>query len=184
VKVFVTVGTQLPFDRLVKAVDELGALYDWDILAQIGQTRYQPRHLEWRAFVDTETAAGWIRDSDLVITHAGMGTILGRLEAGGPMLVMPRKASLGEHRNEHQRASCARLGHFPSIHVVEDADELREAVASFQPARRSEPIGKLAQPALVEAIRDYVWRDFHKPDFGHSDFDLQGSRKKTSVVGG
>jgi UDP-N-acetylglucosamine transferase subunit ALG13 len=184
VKVFVTVGTQLPFDRLVKAVDELSAWQRWDILAQIGQTRYRPRHIRWRDFLDNETAAAWIRDSDLVITHAGMGTILGRLEAGGPMLVMPRKASLGEHRNEHQRASCARLGHFPSIHVVESADELRKAVASFQPARRSEPIGKLAQPALVEAIRDYVWSDFQKPDFGQTDFGWQGNGKRRAAVGG
>lgn len=159
-KVFVTVGTQLPFDRLVKAVDELSAWQRWDILAQIGQTRYRPRHIRWRDFLDNETAAAWIRDSDLVITHAGMGTILGRLEAGGPMLVMPRKASLGEHRNEHQLASCARLGHFPAIRIVNDADDLRKAVDSFQTAKRGNPIGKLAQPALVGAIRDFVWNDF------------------------
>jgi UDP-N-acetylglucosamine transferase subunit ALG13 len=156
-KVFVTVGTQLPFDRLVEAADRISAALGWEVLAQIGRAGYRPRHMKWCNFVESETAAEWIRESDLLITHAGMGTILGRLEAGGPMLVMPRRASLGEHRNEHQSATCRRLGHFAAIRVVNDEQDMREAVGSFRSDMRSSPIGKLAQPDLVNAIRNFVW---------------------------
>jgi UDP-N-acetylglucosamine transferase subunit ALG13 len=161
-RVFVTVGTQLPFDRLVEAVDRISAGRGWQVLAQIGRASYRPPHMQWCDFIGSETAAEWIRESDLLITHAGMGTILGRLEAGGPMLVMPRRATLGEHRNEHQSATCRRLGHFAAIRVVNDEQDIREAIGSFDSGMRSSPIGKLAQPALVDAIRDFVWSDSSK----------------------
>jgi UDP-N-acetylglucosamine transferase subunit ALG13 len=46
--IFLTVGTQFPFDRLVRAVDEAfdnGAI-DEEVFAQIGETSYRPRNFE------------------------------------------------------------------------------------------------------------------------------------------
>jgi hypothetical protein len=50
--IFVTVGTQLPFDRLIRAVDEwAGAAAGADVFAQIGPTAVEPRHIAYRRFV-------------------------------------------------------------------------------------------------------------------------------------
>ena len=43
-----------------------------------------------------------------IVAHAGMGTILTALETGKRLLVMPRRAALGEHRNDHQLATVSR----------------------------------------------------------------------------
>jgi len=46
--IFLTVGTQFPFDRLVKAVDDLldGDLVNEKIFAQIGDSSYRPRNFK------------------------------------------------------------------------------------------------------------------------------------------
>ena len=43
----------------------------------------------------------------VVIAHDEMGSIITALEMGKPIVVMPRRAELGEHRNDHQVAAAA-----------------------------------------------------------------------------
>ena len=47
--IFLTVGTQFPFDRLVKAIDELISQngFKQKVFAQIGDSSYQPRNFEY-----------------------------------------------------------------------------------------------------------------------------------------
>ena len=52
--IFVTVGThEQPFDRLVKAIDELkrDQLITDDIFIQTGYSTYSPKYCEWSKFV-------------------------------------------------------------------------------------------------------------------------------------
>ncbi|MGO7205561.1 glucuronosyltransferase, partial [Rhizobium ruizarguesonis] len=42
--ILVTVGTQLPFDRLVKAVDTFATELSKPVLAQIGRGSYTPQN--------------------------------------------------------------------------------------------------------------------------------------------
>jgi len=44
-----------------------------------------------------------IREADIVICHAGVGSVLLCHELGRVPLIMPRKGSLGEHVDNHQR---------------------------------------------------------------------------------
>ncbi len=154
--IFVTVGTQLPFDRLVKQVDWWAGSNHCTVFAQIGRTQMQPRNIEWRDFLEVEEANERIRSADLLITHAGMGTILTRLETGKPLIVMPRIASLGEHRNDHQLATVRRLGHLPLITVIRDERHMEEALQSFEPQVDAQGIGAAASQSLVTAIRQFV----------------------------
>ena len=54
--IFLTVGTQLPFDRLVAAVDDwCAARGESDVFGQIcdpGPDGYRPKHFEWVADLD------------------------------------------------------------------------------------------------------------------------------------
>jgi UDP-N-acetylglucosamine transferase subunit ALG13 len=94
--------------------------------------------------------------ADLVVAHAGMGTILTRLETGLPMLVMPRQAALGEHRNDHQIATARRLAHLPGLSVVADETELARALDGFRPRPVTARVDAVASPALISAIRDFI----------------------------
>lgn len=155
-KIFVTVGTQLPFDRLIATVDDWAAGRDCEVFAQTGTSAFRPRNITCKDFISTGEAAERIRMADLVVAHAGMGTILTRLEAGLPMIVLPRRADLGEHRNDHQLATSKRLAHLPGLWVVDDEDDLRERMSSFRPLAGLAGVDPVASPALISAIREFV----------------------------
>jgi UDP-N-acetylglucosamine transferase subunit ALG13 len=102
-KVFVTLGTIHPyrFDRLVDrlvAVAPAGTEFVW----QLGST---PRD-DLPGEVHTEmSSAEFVRaatESDLVVTHAGVGTIMGLLDLRRPTLVVPRRKNQKEHVDDHQ----------------------------------------------------------------------------------
>ena len=123
--IFVTVGGQLPFDRLVHAVDE------WakdrrreDVFAQIGDSSNAPDYIQWENFVSPSEFRAKAEESDVIVAHAGMGSILTALELGKPIVVMPRRAHLGEHRNDHQWATANHLGQGLGIPVAADEAEL------------------------------------------------------------
>ena len=96
--IFVTVGTQLPFDRLVRSIDQwAGAITSYALTSSCRSARldYQadahpvvPFHQMHRSF-----AAAFF-EADVVVAHAGMGSIITALEMGKPILVMPRLAEL------------------------------------------------------------------------------------------
>jgi UDP-N-acetylglucosamine transferase subunit ALG13 len=156
VKIFVTVGTQLPFDRLIAAVDRWAASHSADVIAQTGASSYRPRSIAWKDFIGVAEANQQIRTADLVVSHAGMGTILTRLETGLPMIILPRRAELGEHRNDHQLATAQRLSHLAGLTVVNDEDDLCERMSTFRPQARSAGVDAVASPLLISAIREFV----------------------------
>jgi UDP-N-acetylglucosamine transferase subunit ALG13 len=156
VKIFATVGTQLPFDRLISAIDHWASRHRADVFAQTGASSLQPKHIAWKDFIDSGEANARIHSADLVIAHAGMGTILTRLETGLPMIVMPRRATLGEHRNDHQIATARRLSHLPGLWVVDDEEDLRARMSAFGPPIETPSINSVASPSLIAAIQEFV----------------------------
>ena len=105
--IFVTVGNTDPFDRLIEAVERwsLRQTPRKEIYAQIGAGGFVPTSFPAERFLDPLTYDSRFKQAEIVISHAGMGTIITALELGKPLLVMPKRASLGEQRNEHQLAT-------------------------------------------------------------------------------
>ncbi len=153
--IFATVGTQLPFDRLIIALDEwAGVNPEVEVFAQIGRGEYQPRHATWKREIDPQEFREIMARCDTVVAHAGMGTIITAMELGKRVVVMPRRASLGEHRNEHQLATAARLEHLNGLVVVQAAEALAQALGlrleQCEDVVSSGPDGR-----LIAAIRDF-----------------------------
>lgn len=155
--IFVTVGGQLPFDRLVRAVDEwaLASGRD-DVFAQIGRTAYRPRHLEWTDFVAPEEFARRAREAACIVAHAGMGTIITALEYGKPLLVMPRRHALHEQRNDHQLATAERVRARGGIRVAMDEAELVRELEGVDRLPPSERIAARASDELLQRLRSFV----------------------------
>jgi len=128
--IYVTVGTQLPFARLIKAVNDVAAEKGLDVFAQVGPDKSHYHAIKTADFVDPEEANRFIREADLIIAHAGMGTIISASQLGKPLIIMPRQFHYGEHRNDHQLATANRFRDFPNITVVEDKRSLSEAMDS------------------------------------------------------
>lgn len=155
--IFVTVGTQLPFDRLISAVDEwAGAVPGAEVFAQVGPTALEPRHIAYRNFIPPAECHRLMLDADAIVAHAGMGTILTALELGKPLLIVPRRASLGEHRNEHQLATARRFAELGRVPVCFDERELGAALEDLGRLAGQEPISPFASDRLIGALRDFI----------------------------
>jgi UDP-N-acetylglucosamine transferase subunit ALG13 len=161
--IFVTVGTDLPFDRMVRVIDQWAADTGCkEIFAQIGETEWRPRHMNYSKFLEPPEFALRFASATTIISHAGMGTILSALRYEKPILVMPRRASLGEQRNEHQLATARRLSEIGNITVAFDENELRVQLAKFDELPASAAIGAYARAELIDTIRDFI----HRPPSG------------------
>lgn len=122
--IFLTVGGQLPFDRLVMAVDSIALKVSEPIFGQIGRTKYRPKYFSSTHFLGPEDFERYLGQASVVVGHAGIGTIVTANKLGKPMIMMPRRAALGEHRNDHQLATVAQLKDVRGLCVAETAEEL------------------------------------------------------------
>lgn len=132
--ILLTVGTQLPFDRLVSIVDGLAPGLTEPVLAQIGNGGYCPKNMEWRSYVDPVEFESYIERCTLLISHAGIGTLVMAQKHGKPMILFPRRAVLDEHRNDHQLATVRALSGRSGVRIAYDEDDLVRLVALPQPA--------------------------------------------------
>ena len=155
--IFVTVGTQMPFDRMVGAVDGWAAAHPGRrVIAQVGPTVLRPRHIESRSFISPAECRQCIRDADVVVAHAGMGTILSALELGTPVMILPRRAALGEHRNDHQLATARRFAEIGNVTVAFDEFELVRRLDQVEQLGAADRISEYASDALVGAVRSFI----------------------------
>lgn len=146
--IFLTVGTQFPFDRLIVAVDrlfEMGEIHD-EIFGQIGQSCYKPRHFPTVASLEKEAFDDHFRQASTVISHAGMGAITMALDYGKPLLVMPRRRDYREVVNDHQEALADKFEALGHILVARDETQLRARVRQLQ---SFVPCPRKAEPDMV-----------------------------------
>ena len=133
--IFVSVGTQIGFDRLVKAIDESDIPSEHEVFAQIGDGEYIPKNFEYARMLDGKEYRRRVRESSALISHAGMGNILSSLTAQKPIIVLPRLARLGEHRNDHQLATVRHFKEIEGCFVAKterDIEALVKEVSSFK----------------------------------------------------
>ena len=157
--IFVTVGTQLPFDRLVNAVDAWAAAHpSAEVVAQVGPTERGFTALRAEPFLSPGRFEELFAAAELIVAHAGMGTILSATERGKPLLVVPRRASLGEHRNEHQMATATRLRDRLGLAVAwEEADVGRMIDEMLARGGSAAPrISPYADGRLIGFVRSFV----------------------------
>ena len=81
-----------------------------------------------------------------MIAHAGMGSIITALELGKPIMVMPRRASLGEHRNDHQVATAKRFAEQGRIMVAFNEKELVDKLDQLKSFGDAAPSAAKASP--------------------------------------
>ena len=156
-KLFVVVGTQEPFDRMLKAIDEWAVSTGFkDIFAQISDAAYIPAGFESTDFISPELFDQKFKEADLIVSHAGMGTIISALQHSKPIIVMPRLAQFHEHRNDHQLATARSFGKLGYVKDVYSDSELREALDNASSMRPAPAIGSGASKELLQFLKSYI----------------------------
>ncbi|HMM55704.1 MAG TPA: glycosyltransferase [Candidatus Desulfobacillus sp.] len=159
--IFVTVGSMMPFDRLVAAADAWAAASGREAFAQIGEGRYLPRHMEYTRRLAPGAFAARLRVAELIVAHAGMGSVISALEAGKPIVVMPRRSADREVTTDHQLHTTKWLTGKPGVHVAANEDDLAAAIerALAELARnegRPPPLPQAAQAEFLARVRGFL----------------------------
>jgi UDP-N-acetylglucosamine--N-acetylmuramyl-(pentapeptide) pyrophosphoryl-undecaprenol N-acetylglucosamine transferase len=123
-KVVVTLGTfrDYGFARLVRRLLEI-LPPDADVLWQTGDTDTTGLGVAGHHAIPERDLTQAMREADVVVAHAGVGTALAALEVGKCPLLVPRRLAHGEHVDDHQTQIAAELGRRGLARSVE-ADEL------------------------------------------------------------
>ena len=157
--ILVAVGTQFPFDRLVETVDRWAATCGTDVVGQIGPSTYKPAHIKAQSFFPPEEFESLLKHADVMIAHCGMGSILSALSLGKPIVVMPRSASRGEHRNDHQFATAQRFSRQPGVTIAWDEAEMSRClgrISALQDSSSFSPIPPKAPRELTDRLRAFL----------------------------
>ncbi len=157
--IFLTVGTQFPFDRLVKTIDDIVGkdLINEEIFSQIGESAYKPKNFKSVAFLEKNVFNNYLKNASRVIGHAGTGTIITALEYDKPLLVMPRLSKYHEVVHDHQVAIAKKFEEQKHILVAyQEEDLLQKAMElkHFLPKKR-----KTQVEAVVQRILDFLQQE-------------------------
>ena len=145
--ILVTVGTTMPFDRLIRRIDELveaGSLSE-PVLCQIGHGTYEPRRCEFFRF--RPTLDDLFAAADVVVTHGG-ATVVGLLVMKKPFVAVPNEIASGQH----QLHFLKRLAKQAPIYWTDDLTNL----ASLINAARSAPLDFDGMPSLADDLQQFI----------------------------
>ena len=126
--ILVTVGMQLGFNRLIAAMDRLAPSLDMPVIAQTGKGTYRPQNMEERERISPGEFEQLVRQSRLIVSHAGIGTVLTAQRFTKPIVLFPRRLEHGEHRNDHQVATVRNLEGRSSVLIALDEDDLARKI--------------------------------------------------------
>ena len=156
--IFVTIGSLVPFDRLIRVMDEIApSMKGETFFAQIGDGAYEPKNMPFARLLPRREFVAKVTECKLIVAHAGMGSVISAMEIGRPIILLPRVLEWGEHTTDHQMATARWLQDKPGIHVCMDDADLAVTIKS---AISSEATGKTmsrsAPEGFVNKIRDYI----------------------------
>jgi UDP-N-acetylglucosamine transferase subunit ALG13 len=165
--IFLTVGSTFPFDRLVRAVDDLAGMQriGQEVVAQIGAGLYEPRHMRFDRFLAKPQYEQRVQEATALIAHAGAGTIELALAYCKPLLVLPRAKRFHEVVNDHQLATARKfeqLGHLLAAYDSDDIAPKLVELATFVPRPRTADRERMARRIgdfidQMQADRDRPW---------------------------
>ncbi len=153
--IFAAVGTQLAFPRLLCALDRIAGAHGLDIVAQTCEPDACYPHLKAQAHLDPSAFEANACAADRIVSHAGIGTILTASRATKPLILFPRRASMGEHRNEHQLATVNAIASRSGIYIALNEAELETLLLrpDLAPLRREDSTSRVA---LIGRLRDFI----------------------------
>jgi len=157
--IFASVGSMLPFERFVRAVDEwAGDHPQEEVFIQIGETGYEPRHAPFARMIPMADYRERLQSCDLFVAHVGMGSILQALQLRKQMLMLPRLQKLGEHTTDHQLHTAARFAHTKGILIVDDIVSLQREMSHLlvEPLETGEGISDSASPELIGHVTTFL----------------------------
>ena len=142
--ILVTVGTtKIPFQRLLDEVADIirsDKLND-KFIVQFGEGKFpQLAGVLTKNYFSFQQMQNFLKQADVIICHAGLGTIIQALSFGKKPIVVPRQKRFGEHVNDHEVEMTQFLAKKKLISGILNISDLKKVI--FQ-AKKQKIIKKI-----------------------------------------
>lgn len=135
--ILVTLGTQKePFTRLLDYIEKSNIKEK--IIVQAGHTKYDSKKMEIFDFIPYEKMNEYISKADIIITHAGTGSILMPLKKGKKVIACARLEKYDEHVDDHQKQILEVFkeeGYILELDENSKLDDLMKEINDFKPKK-------------------------------------------------
>lgn len=151
--IFVTLGTQdKQFKRLLDLIEN--SHIEDEIIVQAGYTKYSSNKMKIYDYLEKSLFEKYIYEADLVISHAGVGTIVSSLKRGQKVLAVPRLAKYGEHHNDHQLQIADAYYQKGYIEVLKDGEDIDEKLKMMKKFKPKKFVAN--NEIFVNKLKDYI----------------------------
>ena len=134
-------GTQKnDFSRLLKEIEKCiddGTIRE-EVIVQAGSTKYNTDKMQMFDLIGRDELDKKKEEANFVITHGGVGSIVGALKLGKKVIAVPRLKKYKEHVNDHQKQIVENFDKKGYIKGIIDIKDLKKAILEideFKPNR-------------------------------------------------
>jgi len=90
----------------------------------MGSSNFKPQFFRYKKYVDFDEMVKLIKKSDIVISHAGIGSTLLCLSLGKTPILFPRNVAFEEHLDNHQIDFARKMDTLGKVLVAYTKEEL------------------------------------------------------------
>lgn len=127
-------GENLPFNRLIKAIDSgvKEGRIQGEVFIQIGYSQYIPRFCNFKMFLEYPEIIAFLERAEIVVSHAGVATTLICLNMGKIPVLFPRKLKFKEHVDDHQLDFSLKMKDLSKALVALEEEELIQTIVNYK----------------------------------------------------
>lgn len=132
--ILVLLGTQNnKFERLLKEIQKCidNKVITEDVVVQAGSTNFESDNMKIFDLIPEDELNELKKKARIIITHGGVGSIVGCIKIGKKVIAVPRLKEYGEHVNNHQKQIVETFNNQGLIKGVQDLKDLKNAIISI-----------------------------------------------------
>lgn len=139
--ILVMLGTQKnDFSRLLKEIENCinDGIIKEQVIVQAGSTKYQTDKMQIFDLIAREDLDKKKQEARIIITHGGVGSIVGSLKMNKKIIAVPRLKQYGEHVNDHQKQiveNFDKQGYIKGVFDIKDLKQALQDIESFTPKK-------------------------------------------------
>jgi len=155
--ILVVTGTQAPFDRLLSIIDKWASKQvKYTVIAQMANSEINFKNMTCFDYLEPDVFNEYFNNADVIIGHAGIGTIITALENEKNLVVFPRLVKYNEHRNDHQLHTAKGFDKLGLINVAYTENELLNYLDNIKSIPIKERIDKKAEQKLLDRLSIFI----------------------------
>ena len=101
-----------------------------EVFIQTGSSDYIPKHAKYSKFLNEKQMERQISECRLMVSHAGIGSIIASLKNDKPIIIVPRKPEYNEIYDKHQMEICSELEHYHNASILWDGQDINTIIKS------------------------------------------------------